>query len=1026
MAASAGAWYRVGKVNVVGGSQSIVGVGTNWQSDVIAIAIGDAFTLDAKTWYEVVAVNSDTSITLDRGFEGGTDTDKSYAILRNTSGTILTRIAGQVSVQFNQKQLFLDELRTWLNSDNETEELTDSHGLKQSLKTPSQMVRDHDNKLAELDAINPYPWAMRKVDFENDRAANSEKYAASGFVHFGKHWDNETPNKFIGEGLYTHHSIENSLLLGRGTGDTSVKGKSDTIYPVVCMAGVEIKLTYLGENSAGGRNRISFPPAENGLRTYDTSNGNVVVHSSSAIALASETDTNKIVTDRVDMWGLELFLREINDSDPFVYPQGLIQSQNPRISGLYTVIDNVRPASYFAWFAGDESSVGKGFNWQTATEAQRKIIASDPDNNIYFDDETGKFYQWCVRGRSFAGAGNGDWENVNSKKAALSWSSSSNENKRVEIQGSGDSAGWVGSGSGNHYYGELSPNHKKTGLFSSYGEGEAQNAVNGEAYFLVCGTVLRLNKGAYHPSFNPLGTRGFTNSSGQSSVTWAASNMRQKPSSKGDCFSYPTSGYPYTDGLVFSSGPDSSTGGVLGGGSKRPDDRYYDVIYASGAGGVVGDLRYLARGLVEKDFIEADQNIKQGVYRGIEYMPYTGFKVNLTQVSAGGSAAYIDNGDINYTKLDGTQSVFSTAPAYGGGLSALNLVLVRVSDGVIFKTTAWNNEFHSRLMQWDGSQYNDCTGTSDEYNTEYRGYLFDGSYPITEYPATSLAYSRANQGTLGHYFYGRPTRKVLSEIPISFEYLHTEVFGNPSDIIATSDFKDGWIGTWNPSLPDGTSTRHVLSRKVIDDTKDLSTYTNDHGETWGTSLTGHNLDQPKNYVTHYSIFAEGNVVAYQYPALSLIANEHDNVPMKGNPPSTAFFSSRHDLYIALSYSLTGRVNKDDSVGTVSYGSLSLERYTLLSNSFYEPRQSPTHAPINLSDPTNDSPAFKAISYNVEDSGQAYIQYAYCELSYASDWGDDSKIHIGDKQAVRLDDNGNAVIYGTARIVEPLGWIKNDK
>ena len=206
MTASAGAWYRVGTVNVTAGSQSVTGVGTNWQNDVISIAIGDIFTIDAKTWYEVAVVNSDTSITLDRDFEGNTANGKNYAIVRNTSGTILTRIAGQVSVQFNQKQLFLDELRTWLNSDNASEELTDSHGVKQSIKTPAQMVRDHDNKLAELDAIHPHPWAMRKVEFEACRAANNEKFAASGFVHFGKHY---TQNNNLGMAAvsYTHLTL---------------------------------------------------------------------------------------------------------------------------------------------------------------------------------------------------------------------------------------------------------------------------------------------------------------------------------------------------------------------------------------------------------------------------------------------------------------------------------------------------------------------------------------------------------------------------------------------------------------------------------------------------------------------------------------------------------------------------------------------------------------------------------------------------------------------------------------------------
>ena len=41
MTASAGAWYRVGTVNVTNDNQSVVGVDTNWQNDVIAIAVGD-------------------------------------------------------------------------------------------------------------------------------------------------------------------------------------------------------------------------------------------------------------------------------------------------------------------------------------------------------------------------------------------------------------------------------------------------------------------------------------------------------------------------------------------------------------------------------------------------------------------------------------------------------------------------------------------------------------------------------------------------------------------------------------------------------------------------------------------------------------------------------------------------------------------------------------------------------------------------------------------------------------------------
>ncbi|MEC4724258.1 tail fiber domain-containing protein [Shewanella sp. D64] len=139
---TAGAWYRVGVVDVTHGSSDIVGAGTSWINDVTAIAIGDMFTTDTKTFYEVIANDSDLNITLDRPFEGDTSNGINYAIIRNSSGTINTRLAGQISRQFNQKQQLLDEWQTWCNSDNPTEPIHDSHGVEhQVLTLPSFEAR---------------------------------------------------------------------------------------------------------------------------------------------------------------------------------------------------------------------------------------------------------------------------------------------------------------------------------------------------------------------------------------------------------------------------------------------------------------------------------------------------------------------------------------------------------------------------------------------------------------------------------------------------------------------------------------------------------------------------------------------------------------------------------------------------------------------------------------------------------------------------------------------------------------------
>lgn len=133
----AGAWYRLGTVSVVNNNANVVGIGTKWVTSIIAIAVGDEFSVDNTTSYEVVAVSSDLSLVLDRPFEGVTQSNINYAIKRNTSGTTNTRLSGQVTKQFNQKQLLLDEWQGWTTSTNPTEIITDSLGVERSVLTIS-------------------------------------------------------------------------------------------------------------------------------------------------------------------------------------------------------------------------------------------------------------------------------------------------------------------------------------------------------------------------------------------------------------------------------------------------------------------------------------------------------------------------------------------------------------------------------------------------------------------------------------------------------------------------------------------------------------------------------------------------------------------------------------------------------------------------------------------------------------------------------------------------------------------------
>lgn len=956
MAASAGAWYRVGTVNVVGGSQSVVGVDTNWQNDVTAIAIGDIFTLDAKVWYEVTAVNSDTSITIDRGFEGSTGSNQNYAILRNTSGTILTRIAGQVSVQFNQKQLFLDELRTWLNSDNASEELTDSHGLTQSLKTPSQMVRDHDEKLAQLDAIHPNPWAMRKVDFEANRAANNEKFAASGFVHFGKHRNDSSLYEEVNQGLYTHQGIGNTLQVGTSN---NKEGLSETDFPNVLIAGTITSITSLGD---ANYSRIRFPPAEDGTRTYDSATGTSTTHSTPQVAFASETSTNKVVTDRVDIWGFEAFFKEIHSADPFVYKYGLIQSLASDISGVPTVSDSVRPDSFFSWYEGDTTSRGKGVDWYSASEAQRSAIASDPANNIYFDDETGKFYQWCLRGRSFAGIGNGDWDTIDANKSASLTlrQQSVGTAQRTSPQGILNQA--LENGEGSNYYSNTASTYNddpRVGLFTS-----RRNDVSslGYAYFLVCGTVNRLNRGAYHPSFNPAGTSGFgTEDNPTWAVKWHSTSGIRAATSTADCF------------VTYNNGGSRSENAVSGsisqgvGEATHPSDRFYDVIYASGQGGVCRDMRFSSKPVGILDAENKDIQIKQGDARGFEIVPFTYLAYHTYSA---GNKSYVNR---NYND------------------KSLN-----VGDAIIVKDQPTGKWVRRTISSVDGNQ----AKFADQQTIN----LLSDSLIIWE-----MRYKKA---------------------PIAGSYTHTDVICDPENLVNVPQLSEGWWGTWIPVSPEGSSQDYPLSKIITGDSL-IRTYSDNNGSNWirdGVTVDAVLNSRSENWqssrVALYQYEARASLTApsaiYEvYSGLRGVGAFYAS--SRGNTNSSGR-ELGHSLAGVACNSSSGV--REQSSPLLSHG-LRSDLKQLSSDGLV---LTASHAPIELTALAGQV-AYKCLYYVFEKDSMLYLNYIYKELYYTdlqNGWGDDQKFDVYPYQRLNVDDNGYPIIVGTSQYLEPLGWVKNDK
>ncbi len=314
--------------------------------------------------------------------------------------------------------------------------------------------------------------------------------------------------------------------------------------------------------------------------------------------------TEEVVINRVDMFGFEYFLEEISKANPFVYPYGCIQSKLTSIEGIATKESN-RPITYYSVFDGDTTSKGKGVDFWAATDAQKRALVSNPDHNIYLLDD-GRLVQWHVRQRTIAGAGNGKWHNTNSN-LDTNWSAlmcddySKNNNVYVSVKGGQDDVADIVDGASNNYYigyfNSVTTNqddNRSKGIFTNRNRTDA-GAVNGECYFHVCGVVSRLNQGAYHPSFNPMGA-------GRSKV--------------GNRFWYSTGAGLNSSLDCFPAG--TSTGNITGNASGRPDGKFYDAIYASGQGGVI-DYRLPAWDVSSKE--EASkifQKVVNGTYRGEE------------------------------------------------------------------------------------------------------------------------------------------------------------------------------------------------------------------------------------------------------------------------------------------------------------------------------------------------------------------------------------------------------------------------
>ncbi|MCU8044347.1 MULTISPECIES: hypothetical protein [unclassified Shewanella] len=493
--------------------------------------------------------------------------------------------------------------------------------------------------------------------------------------------------------------------------------------------------------------------------------------------------------------------------------------------------------------------------------------------------------------------------------------------------------------------------------------------IKGGVKLLYIGDVNRINAGAYDLSLNPSGASTYI----VQGVGWLKYYQRNASftgyTTKQDCFNF------FIDGAngVY-------TAKIENGKSGRPDKRVCDAIYANGQGGVCRDMRYSANSLSLSDFSDANHKIKIGKYRGFEGEIFT--RVHRFTVSEIG--AYLGG---YYVRLAGASSLSALAD------KAHTMFFNETKNIAGYVPVLENDTIYLSLVDTARGLPN----TSDA----------SGGASIMPYTESSV----------GDVIYLIAGKEVSFYVGGSF--LQTDVIATPANIMSESLFNNGWLGSWiNPVGPTAKLTRKSLG---VPETLVLSS------GSW--SAAGNSFSNILNEVHNHVVVNSAKIAIHQYQAFAKQTENAPNAVINGLLPSNVLASSDYQPAngALLGEALIRKVLKNNS--GISVNNKSLLSCSIDSNEKLTSASSfdgVTHSASTLGAPANNSPAFKAVSYPANINRQAVLHYAYTELKHnGTNWGDDGKVTIVDNQSTKTDLNGNTVLVGTAKLKEPIGWIKNN-
>ncbi|EID4419810.1 hypothetical protein RQY88_001028 [Vibrio vulnificus] len=649
-------WITLPSVSVQNGSKIV----TVNNTQTTNIKVGDALLIGNYQPVEIAGVFA-TQLSLRTNWSNAAQANASAVVMPTfgdfNAATQALRQATQVT-QGNFKTL--EDWGTKLGNITFEGQDNSKHTARTLLQMDADVSELEEKANSLIVSLSGLNFALSKAIVDVLRSRKKEQYVASGFIHTGKHFNSGNLSS-VNEGMTVDIGTPNVIYLGARDGVTggNVSGSSETSYPVMNVAGFEVHLLGINATLTNWQaSTIKLPPAPDGTTTYNKATGAVVKHPDTAtafaVAAADSSGNTEVVVNRVDMAGLEFFKRKV---DEFLYPYGSPQCGYTTVDGVPTTEDTSRPITYFATYDGDTTSRGRGWRLADLTFEQLAVIMSNPKHNAWYN-EKGELLQFGPRQRSFAGPGNGDWGATNigihpAKDRYLGFTT----NTFVHSQGMLNTVTPLNSVTSRIYESNVSGYTEEVGVYK-VNNGSGATAVDDECYFYVLATVPRLNQGAYHPSFNPMGTTLWRDATGNHGGGSWSSSFIGKAARVEDCFFYyPLDTTPYTKpgALAYH--------GSIGRGASRPDGRFYDAVCAGGQGGVI-DWRLPARDMVsEEEAAKIFQKVVNGTYLGLEELPITFMDTNKDGDNASGSGftpnkplSEYQVGDTGY--IEGTDGVF--------------------------------------------------------------------------------------------------------------------------------------------------------------------------------------------------------------------------------------------------------------------------------------------------------------------------------------------------------------------------------